>query len=384
MPPELLQSASHHAATEMSQQHAAAVLPQLHGAPAEIPQTNVTTESLPAAAPQTPSQPPPSEPTRWVVSQEELDAILQIFLATQRQESDFFSSAEAFSILEKAQLSQQDLSHIWSLSDVDCDGRLGFGEFACAMHLTSRCREGEELPAKLPRELLPLAGKSLPAAREEHTEVVIWEVSPENLQQYASVFASLDRKDDGLLLGPAEAKDVLQQSGLSKEELAHIWNLSDVDGDGMLAFCEFACAMHLVAGRKLGCRLPEELPLQLSQLVAGTMDTQAGLRAFESSPWAISADQLEQYRKLFQTVEKQDPTVLSAMEAKAILERSQLKQQQLFHIWTLSDVDQDRQLCFPEFACAIHLASLCRQGVELPGELPQELAACLAATNVAQ
>eukprot|EP00930_Biecheleria_cincta_P015882 TRINITY_DN13099_c0_g1_i1.p1 TRINITY_DN13099_c0_g1~~TRINITY_DN13099_c0_g1_i1.p1 ORF type:complete len:1326 (-),score=289.91 TRINITY_DN13099_c0_g1_i1:93-4070(-) len=342
MPPELLHSAGQHAAAELFQQHAAADLLQMHGAPAEAPQTNVTTKPVPASAPQTPVLPAPAEPTPWAVTQEELDAILQIFLATQRQETDSLSSAESMGILEKSQLPQQDLFRIWSLSDVDCDGRLGFGEFACAMHLTSRRREGEELPAKLPGELQALAGKSLPAAREERTEVAIWEVSPENLQQYASVFAGLDRKDDGLLLGPAEAKDVLQQSGLPKEELAHIWNLSDVDGDGMLAFCEFACAMHLVAARRLGSRLPEELPLQLSQLVADSMDTQAGLRAFESSPWIISADQLEQYRKLFQSLEKQEPAALSAMEAKEILERSQLKQQELYHIWTLSDVDQDQ------------------------------------------
>lgn len=384
MPLELMQSASQHVAAEMSQQHPAAAVPQIHDAPAGPPQSNAATEPLHAAAPQDQVLPSQAEPTPWLVTQEELDAILWIFLATQRQEPEFLSSAEARGVLEKSQLSHQDLHEIWRLSDVDCDGRLGFGEFACAMHLTSRRREGEILPASLPGELLSLAGKSLPADQEERTDSAMWEVTPEHLQQYASIFAGLDRKDDGQLLGAAETKDVLEQSGLPQEEILHICKLSDVDGDGMLSLGEFACAMHLVAGRRLGSRLPKELPLQLSQLVAGAMDTQAGLRALESSPWAISNDQLEQYRQLFQSLDKQDPAVLSATEAKAILSRSQLPRQQLSHIWTLSDVDRDSQLCFPEFACAIHLASLCRQGVELPGDLPQELTACLAATNVFQ
>ena len=65
-------------------------------------------------------------------------------------------------------------------------------------------------------------------------------------------------------LAAAEA-EVLQRSGLSSEDLAQIWSLSDVDYDGQLVLCEFACAMVLTTRCREGAAVPEELPSALSR-----------------------------------------------------------------------------------------------------------------------
>ena len=82
-----------------------------------------------------------------------------------------------------------------------------------------------------------------------------WAVGPAELRQYAEVFERLPRSVPELL-GPDEAKEVLERSGLQVAELSHIWQLADADEDGQLSFAEFACAMHLAARRREGLELP--------------------------------------------------------------------------------------------------------------------------------
>lgn len=45
--------------------------------------------------------------------------------------------------------------------------------------------------------------------------------------------------------------------------LAHVWNLSDTDGDGQMTLDEFSIAMHLIQLRLQGVDLPQALPPSL-------------------------------------------------------------------------------------------------------------------------
>ncbi|CAE8725353.1 unnamed protein product, partial [Polarella glacialis] len=357
----------------------------------------------------------------WAPLPEELAGCYSVFDSAQRQHAEFIGSQEARLIMDRSGLPPAELAQIWHLADRGRgDGRLSRGEFACALFLLSKRRQGLELPSELPQQLQAVAGEGLlpttansgPSAAEGSS----WQVTQEHMEQYSSIFQGLQKQDpQGELLGPLEAKELLERSGLPHEELSHIWRLSDVDGDGELAFVEFACAMHLVAKRRVGMELPEELPYELSQLVAGALEFLPqqvqvprspffpaehrqpllspphepalsappkrvdNLPSSGSSPWAISNDQMEQYRLLFESLERRDRAALDAGEAKEVLERSGLNREELSQIWRLSDVDQDSHLCLQEFACAVHLASLRRQGLELPSELPAELVASLSA-----
>ncbi|CAE7193349.1 REPS1 [Symbiodinium pilosum] len=155
------------------------------------------------------------------------------------------------------------------------------------MTLAERRRQGAALPYSLPSELLSVAMEDLPSsspaatlpsavlapvvAQDSGPSNELWEPSAEELGEYKQIFLSLVGDSDGLL-DAQEAKKVLERSGVPLTELAAIWYLADVDGDGQLALCEFACAMHLTVRRRAGAPLPEELPSPLTRLVAGAID----------------------------------------------------------------------------------------------------------------
>lgn len=65
----------------------------------------------------------------------------------------------------------------------------------------------------------------------------------------------------GGFLDPQTAREVLVKTGLSKDQLRNIWNLSDIDRDGYLDHHEYVVAMFLCdAVTQKGRPLPEELP----------------------------------------------------------------------------------------------------------------------------
>ncbi|CAH8592466.1 unnamed protein product [Schistosoma turkestanicum] len=71
-----------------------------------------------------------------------------------------------------------------------------------------------------------------------------WSISPEEHSKNLRVFAALDTDADGLVSGP-EVRDVLMQSGLPQDILAHIWELVDIQNTGLLNSEQFTVAMHL-------------------------------------------------------------------------------------------------------------------------------------------
>ena len=57
------------------------------------------------------------------------------------------------------------------------------------------------------------------------------------------------------------ARDVLVRTGLDKEQLRQIWNLSDIDRDGLFDHDEYVVAMFLCdAVIQKGRPIPAELP----------------------------------------------------------------------------------------------------------------------------
>jgi hypothetical protein len=66
---------------------------------------------------------------------------------------------------------------------------------------------------------------------------------------------------EGGFLSTQKARDVLVKTGLSKEQLRQIWNLSDMDRDGYFDHDEYVVAMFLCdAVIQKGRPIPSELP----------------------------------------------------------------------------------------------------------------------------
>lgn len=117
--------------------------------PVDKPQrsTSVSSQDSPTGAP-----PPLIE---WAVPQQSKLKFTQLFNSYDRTRTGFLTGAQARNILVNTGLSQPILAQIWSLSDIDGDGRLSSEEFVLAMHLAESVKAGDALPSFLPADLIP-------------------------------------------------------------------------------------------------------------------------------------------------------------------------------------------------------------------------------------
>lgn len=107
----------------------------------------------------------------------------------------------ARNVLAQSQLPNVTLAEIWTLSDVNKDGRLSVEEFCIAMHLIDSVKAGFLLPKSLPPELMPsvLRTKSESPAAEPGTPPAQKSVTPKTFEDkrkdnYDRGQAELDRR----------------------------------------------------------------------------------------------------------------------------------------------------------------------------------------------
>ncbi|XP_060082242.1 titin-like [Ylistrum balloti] len=136
------------------------------------------------------------------------------------------------------------LSRIWNLADVTNDNVLNVDEFVLAMHLTHGILRGRKIPKVLPHNLKP----------KSSTSVQLPNMSDREKEAYIKVFQSLDTSRKGYFEG-TEAREALQSSELSPEQLVDVWDLSDLNKDGCLDTGEWTVACQLVRLHKQGYKL---------------------------------------------------------------------------------------------------------------------------------
>lgn len=90
----------------------------------------------------------------WRITEEQREYYTNQFKSLQPDLNSFISGSVARSFFTKSKLPIPELSHIWDLSDVDCDGALTLEEFFAAFHLIVARKNGYDLPDTLPKTLL--------------------------------------------------------------------------------------------------------------------------------------------------------------------------------------------------------------------------------------
>ena len=85
-----------------------------------------------------------------------------------------------------------------------------------------------------------------------------WAVTSAEKTKYDSIFEQM-QPEDGKVCG-SKVAPVLKRSGLDQAVLRDIWNLVDVNEDGLLDADWFAVAMHLTMKTKRGEPLPTTMP----------------------------------------------------------------------------------------------------------------------------
>ncbi|KAM8976047.1 ralBP1-associated Eps domain-containing protein 2 [Pelodytes ibericus] len=90
----------------------------------------------------------------WRITEEQREYYTKQFKILQPDLKSLISGSVAKNFFTKSKLPISELSHIWDLSDVDCDGALILSEFCAAFHLIVARKNGYELPDTLPQTLL--------------------------------------------------------------------------------------------------------------------------------------------------------------------------------------------------------------------------------------
>jgi len=95
--------------------------------------------------------------------------------------------------------------------------------------------------------------------RGEFSFVMVSRALQDSADRLRSNFEDLGPR--GGFLSTQTAREVLVKTGLGKDELRKIWNLSDIDRDGHFDFDEYVVAMFLCdAVIQKGRPIPSELP----------------------------------------------------------------------------------------------------------------------------
>ncbi|XP_073349474.1 intersectin-2a isoform X2 [Pagrus major] len=101
------------------------------------------------------SNSPKTGASDWAVPQASRLKYRQQFNTLDKLMSGYLSGPQVRNALIASNLTQTQLATIWTLADVDKDGRLQGDEFILAMHLVDMAKTGRPLPLTLPQDLVP-------------------------------------------------------------------------------------------------------------------------------------------------------------------------------------------------------------------------------------
>lgn len=271
---------------------AAAPLPRFDGQQS----LSMSTQSTGAPVVSSPSGPPPIRvPALTLEKVNQYSALFD----TMDAENGNLSGAIAKPLFERAGLPNEVLGRIWSLSDIHGRGSLDCTEFVIAMHLLSSYKSGamRGVPNSLPPGLYEAASRRRPTSfprpgsatgvptqftgssavrpqspltrQQAGTPLSTqstgdtWAISPVDKARFDQRFATLDKSNRGYIDGD-QAVEFFGNARLPEETLAQIWDLADIDSDGLLTRDEFAVAMYLIRQQMVSKdgrgNLPSTLP----------------------------------------------------------------------------------------------------------------------------
>ncbi|XP_069682063.1 epidermal growth factor receptor substrate 15-like 1 isoform X5 [Periplaneta americana] len=313
---------------------------------------------------------------------------------------------DAARFLKKSGLSDAILSKIWDLSDPAGKGYLNKGGFFVALKLVSLAQSGKEvnmvnITTDVPPPKMGDATPAIPVHNNLISPPTInnslmtsdWAVKPAEKAKYDQLFESLQPLN-GMIPGN-KVKGVLMDSKLPIDTLGKIWDLADMDKDGMLDRHEFMVAMHLVYKALEKYTIPNTLPPELMppskrkdsvqaatlpgavpvlpNLVMGIDGTKPAIPPLPVAPWVVAAEEKAKYDILFQQTDIDKDGFVSGLEIKDVFLRSGVPQTVLAHIWTLCDIKQSGKLNSEQFALSMWLISQKLQGIDPPPALTPEM-----------
>uniref|UniRef100_A0A8C0RFZ3 Epidermal growth factor receptor pathway substrate 15 n=2 Tax=Canis lupus familiaris TaxID=9615 RepID=A0A8C0RFZ3_CANLF len=272
-------------------------------------------------------------------------------------------ASDAAVFLKRSGLPDLILGKIWDLADTNGKGILNKQEFFVALRLVACAQNGLEVS-------LSSLNLAVPPPRFHDTSSPLlisgtsiaelpWAVKSEDKAKYDAIFDSLSPVN-GFLSGD-KVKPVLLNSKLPVDILGRVWELSDIDHDGMLDRDEFAVAMFLVY-----CALEKEpVPMSLPPALVPPS---------KRKTWVVSPAEKAKYDEIFLKTDKDMDGFVSGLEVREIFLKTGLPSTLLAHIWTLCDTKDCGKLSKDQFALAFHLINQkLIKGIDPPHILTPEM-----------
>ncbi|XP_075472445.1 epidermal growth factor receptor substrate 15 isoform X2 [Ascaphus truei] len=311
-------------------------------------------------------------------------------------------AADAAFFLKKSGLMDLVLGKIWDLADTDSKGYLNKQEFFVALHLVASAQNGMDVSLGRLNVVVPpprfhdTGSPSLVTAPASSD--VPWIVKSEEKSKYDAIFDSLNPVS-GFLSGD-KVKPVLLNSKLSVDILGRVWELSDIDHDGLLDRDEFAVAMFLVYSALEKEPVPVSLPPALvppSKRKASS--TAASVPIIPPLPmppskeprhslplvgiqptkvpvtqWVVSHAEKTKYDEVFLKLDKDCDGLVSGLEVREIFLKTGLPSGLLAQIWALCDTKDCGKVSKEQFALAFHFINQkLAKGIDPPHVLTPEM-----------
>ncbi|KAK7864692.1 hypothetical protein R5R35_010951 [Gryllus longicercus] len=308
---------------------------------------------------------------------------------------------EAASFLKRSGLSDVILSRVWDLANPTGKGYLNKDGFFVALKLVSLAQSGRDVSmVNITADTPPPKMGDVPPVMAVHNNIMSpptlnsastsdWAVKPAEKAKYDQLFDSLQPLN-GMIPGN-KVKGLLMDSKLPLDTLGKIWDLADMDKDGMLDRHEFMVAMHLVYKALEKYSIPSVLPPELMPPAKIKTSTPAivpvlpglvmGIDGTKPPPipplpapvWVVGAEEKQKYDALFQQTDVDKDGFVSGLEIKDVFLQSGVPQAVLALIWTLCDTKQSGKLNCEQFALAMWLISQKLKGIDPPAALTPEM-----------
>ncbi|XP_068095167.1 epidermal growth factor receptor substrate 15 isoform X2 [Hyperolius riggenbachi] len=304
--------------------------------------------------------------------------------------------------LKKSGLPDLVLGKIWDLADSESKGYLNKQEFFAALQLVACAQNGMEVSLSSLKKVVPpprFNDNASPSSIASPLSVDMpWAVKVEEKAKYDAIFDSLSPVN-GLLSGD-KVKPVLLNSKLPVEVLGRVWELSDIDHDGLLDREEFAVAMFLVYSALEKEPVPMVLPPALVPLTkrrsSGTASSLPIIPPLPMPPskeprhslppvgilptkapvaqWVVSHVEKTKYDEIFVKLDKDQDGLVSGLEVREIFLKTGLPSGLLAHIWSLCDTKDCGKLSKEQFALAFHFINQkLVKGIDPPQTLTAEM-----------
>ncbi|XP_033847934.1 epidermal growth factor receptor substrate 15 isoform X1 [Periophthalmus magnuspinnatus] len=320
---------------------------------------------------------------------------------------------DAAVFLKRSGLADLVLGKIWDLADSERKGALNKQQFFVALRLVACAQNGLEVALKSLNVAVPppkFHDTSSPLLPGGVPGDYPWVVKPEEKMKFDAIFDSLGPVG-GMLTGD-KVKPVLLNSKLPVDILGRVWELSDIDRDGMLDRDEFSVAMYLVYRALEGEPVPMSLPPPLvppskrkkpsvppvmpllpsppsakdrssshsktlphpPKPVPVSAPAPVPVQTPAAAPWVVSPADKAKYDELFTKTDSDMDGLVSGPEVRDIFLKTGLPSATLARIWELCDIGDVGKLTREQFALALHLINQkLTKGLEPPQSLSPEM-----------